>query len=437
MRYGAVWGIIDLPSERKAHLIPIPRLGGLGIFPALSMGILFALVACEFGNSTTYSQDPMMFVNICMGLFIGVVVTFMIGAIDDFRSLRVRYKLATEILLAFCVIQFLPLPIEFCGISVAPWIAKSLIVIWLVVIPNSVNLLDGIDGLSGILLTAYLCVFSVIAMMSHEGGWLFITLPTLGAVWGFLRFNWHPAKIFLGDSGSLMLGFFVAYSSLAIALIPSSNAMAPMDSDWRFGLSLALTSIWVMDTSMAVTRRMFSDLSDFRDLKNPNLKNFKKVIVEAIARVWVPDRQHLHHKFLRWGFNVRDAALLIGAFAMGIFLMAIPIRASLQLELMTSTIKLVGVVAFAISVGVVSFITVNALRIRSRIEIISESKSRQSFMSTKVAASVAAFSASYNSVDTSPQSVLSPPQSEYWADNQNLEQDQRRPHEWQARPPTA
>lgn len=302
------WGTLDRPNSRKVHTFPTPRLGGVGVAPAIWFSAALTLIALDkLGPQLDFfSGFPVMIT----GLLIGVGGMFVIGILDDLKSLAATRKLIAQAIVAAVVLAFLPIPSSILGFDIHPSLALFLMFSWLVIVPNSVNLMDGVDGLTSSMLLVFLFSSSVVAALTGQALWMMICIPTAAAVIGFLRFNWSPARIFLGDSGSLSLGFVVAYLSLGLAI---QNPGQGGSSNWSIWLSLLLVSIWLMDTSLAIARRYIS--------RAPKLKLFLKRSKamyfmfqwDAIRGVMRPDCKHIHHLVLRMGFDAKSTALLIAS----------------------------------------------------------------------------------------------------------------------------
>src|SRR5437879_5341223 len=196
-------GAVDAPGGRRLNRSPVPRLGGLALF----LGIFVpSLAFLPLGRETR-------------GLLLGAAIAVTVGAIDDFRGLRWFEKLAGQ-LLAAAVPTWFGIWVDrftfpFIGIHALPaWAGVPLTILWIVAIMNMVNFLDGLDGLaSGVAAIAGL-TFAVIALSLGKPDAAIMSAIVFGACVGFLRHNFYPARIFMGDSGALLLGFVLAALSL-------------------------------------------------------------------------------------------------------------------------------------------------------------------------------------------------------------------------------
>jgi UDP-GlcNAc:undecaprenyl-phosphate GlcNAc-1-phosphate transferase len=276
---GIRFGILDMPGKRKVHQEETPRLGGIAVFSATLLPFLIFLVFGDFlAGDIKNAGEPLL------GLVLGCLIVFGIGIWDDIRRLSPWPKLTVEICAALMAyyfglrIQLLSNPFGLqWDVS---WLSGPLTVIWLVGITNAVNLADGIDGLAAGIATFAAAILFIMTVPSAYTLVPYMAGALAGAALGFLRFNFSPATIFLGDSGSLFLGFFLG------------------------GLSL-----WASEKSAIA----FSLLIPIIALGLPIID-----MIYAIIRRWnrgVPigqaDRDHIHHKLLEKGYSHRKAVLLL------------------------------------------------------------------------------------------------------------------------------
>jgi UDP-GlcNAc:undecaprenyl-phosphate GlcNAc-1-phosphate transferase len=263
--------IFATPNHRTIHKELIPKLGGLSIFVAFSVGLtIFALL----------TKSLLML----WGLLLGGGVVMLVGLFDDIYNLGCYRKLLGQILGALIAVYFgfkiQTIDLPFGNSLALGYFGTFLSVMWIITITNAVNLLDGVDGLaSGItLLIALFISFGAAFFQNMEVAILAIVL--IAAILGFLKYNKPPAKIFMGDSGSLFLGFSLAYLSLQAFTMPGSGT--------KIQILLVLFAIPLLDTSLAVVRRL-------RNGKHP----------------FSPDRKHIHHRLLEMGFDQKMAVLII------------------------------------------------------------------------------------------------------------------------------
>jgi UDP-GlcNAc:undecaprenyl-phosphate/decaprenyl-phosphate GlcNAc-1-phosphate transferase len=264
-------GVVDRPEGRRLNRRTVPRLGGLALF----FGIFVPALAFLHLSSET------------RGLLLGAAVATTVGAVDDFRGLRWFEKLGGQIVAASIPVGFgiwvhrFTFPIV--GIHTLPkWLGMPLSVLWIVAIMNMVNFLDGLDGLAAGVSAISAFTFTLIALsLPHPGiDAAILSAIVLGACLGFLRHNLYPARIFMGDSGALLLGF-------VLATIPLQGLLKTASVVTLF-FPLAVLAVPILDTSFVVARRL--------KYRQP---------------VYAPDRTHLHHRFVDIGFSQRRAATYI------------------------------------------------------------------------------------------------------------------------------
>ena len=281
---GLKWGLIDQPDPRKQHLEPMVRLGGIGIVLGFCLALLITWLLGGFGNLPA-SRDQLIW-----STLIGGVAFFAVGLSDDLFQLPPLPRLGLQIAVATVVwsqgvkIGSITLPFESTlSLSLPDWLSAIITVIWLVGITNAINWLDGLDGLaagvSGIAAVGLLSVsFSL-----HQTGAGLLAAALAGASLGFLRDNFNPARIFMGDGGSYFLGFSLA----AISLVGPAKELTTVS----LLLPLLILSLPLADMSAVIMGRVSSGRSPF-----------------------YPDRRHLHHRLLRAGFSHRRTVVLIYAF---------------------------------------------------------------------------------------------------------------------------
>ena len=263
-------GAIDEPNERKVHKVPMPRCGGLAIFGAFIIGYMI------YGEPTTQM----------LSILIGAFIIVLTGFIDDIKPIRARTKFLFQILAAsivvfygstyFTEITFLGMHIDF-----PYWAGTILSVLFIVAIANAINLIDGLDGLAAGISAINYATIAIIAFIVNKIGGLdiILSLIMLGATLGFLGHNFPPAKIFMGDSGSLFLGFMIAVISLlGFKMATITSLVVP----------LLILSIPIFDTLFAIIRRLLKG--------------------ESIGK---PDKDHLHHQLLKMNFTTRKTVLII------------------------------------------------------------------------------------------------------------------------------
>ncbi|QZY55511.1 glycosyltransferase family 4 protein [Crassaminicella profunda] len=279
-------GAIDVPKdERRVHKKPIPRMGGLAIYLGVIGSILLLLPYMDL------SVDMLKQIK---GILIGGTIIVLMGIVDDINPLSAKVKLAGQILSAavavYCgvKIQVLNVPfidyqfnVEYLGLSI------PVTIFWIVGITNTLNLIDGLDGLAAGVATIAAVSLSYVGFMNESYIAAMMTLAIAGACLGFLPYNFNPAKIFMGDTGSLFLGYMLATISV-FGLTKGAVAIATIVPVLALGLP-------IFDTTFAILRRMLNG----------------RPIME-------PDKGHLHHKLLSTGMGQKRTVLILYAIS-GIF----------------------------------------------------------------------------------------------------------------------
>lgn len=280
-RFAYKVGKVDKPGTRKIHTAPIPRMGGI----AICMGCFISLLGIEYLHPGYFSMLPAEW----RGVVAGGLLIFMVGLLDDLYDLRPRVKLVGQILAASTAfwlgvkITFISNPLG--GMILFPeWMSFFLTVGWLVAITNTINLIDGLDGLAaGVSTIAGITLF-IMALERGQGLSALVAIALVGATMGFLRYNFNPAKIFMGDCGSLFLGFMLGALSITGAMKVAATVAV--------FLPILILGIPIFDTTFAIVRRFLAG----------------KPIFQA-------DKGHLHHRLLRIGLSQRRAVLLIYGFS--------------------------------------------------------------------------------------------------------------------------
>jgi UDP-GlcNAc:undecaprenyl-phosphate GlcNAc-1-phosphate transferase len=283
-------GAIDLPGGRKTHSEPVPRIGGLAVFFGFVVGMAFA--AYTTGNLLTVPNPGVYW----RGLALAATGLFLVGVADDLWGLSFYWKFAGQIVAATYVwsVGFrIEILTDFQGgVFELGVLSLPLTVLWIVGITNAVNLIDGLDGLAA---GIALITTSAVATIAFASGRLGVTAASVvlaGSLVGFLRFNFNPARIFLGDSGSLFLGFVLAVTSVRGSQ-KGTTAVAILAPLLILGLPL-------LDTGLAVTRRLYR--LGRRGVRNGGAPSY---ILRNINEVFLPDRGHIHHRLMDMGLSHR------------------------------------------------------------------------------------------------------------------------------------
>ncbi|QNG60232.1 undecaprenyl/decaprenyl-phosphate alpha-N-acetylglucosaminyl 1-phosphate transferase [Bacillus sp. PAMC26568] len=261
-------GAVDLPNKRKVHQKQMPRLGGLSIF----LGLLISLLYLKFPFLDYWP------------IFLSLIIILLLGIMDDIYSLGALVKLIVQLIAAIIVIlgqlsvDFIYIP--FIGTVDLQLSVIPITVIWILGITNSINLIDGLDGLAAGISSIVLLFFIIIASLNAQTAILYLCVMLIGGILGFLYHNFNPAKIFLGDTGSLMLGFLISVISLLgfYKTVTISSLFVPV----------IILGLPLFDTLLAIVRRM---------------RNHQPVMA--------PDKDHMHHRLLKMGLSHRSSVLVM------------------------------------------------------------------------------------------------------------------------------
>lgn len=322
---------LDFPDARKVHKHPIPRLGGLAIFLSVVSTILILLSSGKLA-----AIDTNVFLSLAPSLLIGSLLMLGVGIADDIRPLRAVTKLAVQIVAAAVVVtgglRMTMISNPFGAGSIAlGWLGAPLTVLWIVAVTNATNLIDGLDGLaSGIGAIACLTI-AMFALESDNFVPAAIAFALAGGLVGFLRFNSYPARIFLGDSGSLFLGFSLACLSV-VGSAKGSTAFA-------FAVPILSMGVPLLDTTLAIVRRSARALNPKAD----DLKFSVRYLISHIAR---PDKEHIHHRLLALGIPHKQAVLMLYgvSFTLGFGALAIGAAGSTTISFFAITTSVVAMV---------------------------------------------------------------------------------------------
>ena len=303
-------GAIDVPKDnRRMHKKPVPRLGGLAIF----LGFIVSML---------------LFVKVdhqLQGILLGASIIVVLGVVDDMSPLRAYFKFCVQIFAALVavfhgvVIQMLSNPNVFAESPYwdLGWLSIPITVLWIVGITNAVNLIDGLDGLAtGICGIASFTMFSM-AVLSGRIDAAALSIALFGACLAFLRYNFNPASIFLGDSGSLLLGF--ALGSISLLNVSRTAALTSLI------IPLIVAGVPIIDTFSAIVRRKRAHIS-----------------------IGQADKGHIHHRLIQEGYNQKQAVLLIYAWCIMLSAGAAAInQVEVPMRVLIFTVLAIGSAAFA------------------------------------------------------------------------------------------
>ncbi len=287
IRWAYRWGIVARPSARKIHREPTPSWGGIAI-----------IVAFLFGSAAGWAvlRD---FPEETVGILMGLALLTVVGTLDDRFSLHPQIKLVGQILaaafpVAFGVrIAFFNNPFGEGYLYLAGWQSVILTVFWIVALVNALNLIDGLDGLA-----AGVSFFAALTLAFLSVGQKLVPVAVAfaavaGACMGFLPYNFHPARVFMGDTGAMALGYLFAN----LAILGAVKSVAALSVLFMTGLVLAYP---LLDTFFAILRRWL-----------------------ARRPIFTADREHLHHRLLDSGLDQRQAVLMLYALTLAFCLLAV------------------------------------------------------------------------------------------------------------------
>ncbi len=264
---------LDYPNKRRLNKIPMPTMGGLAIFLSFMLGYML------------YARSSIQMLSILIGSFLLILM----GMIDDINPIKAKYQLVVQLASAAIIAFYGGITLDYVSILgvnitfLAPWNYIITIII-IVSIINAINLSDGLDGLSSGISSIYFLTIAIIAfiMNAKEGLDTTLSLIMLGSTWGFLVYNFPPARIYVGDTGSNFLGFIIA----VIALLGYKTATFT-----SLIIPLLILATPLIDVFFSIIRRI---------LKGQNPFN-------------TPDKEHFHHQLLKMKFSTRSSLLIIYA----------------------------------------------------------------------------------------------------------------------------
>ncbi|WP_346355230.1 MraY family glycosyltransferase [Azotosporobacter soli] len=294
-------GALDAPDARKVHKKPIPRMGGLAIYVAFVVAVLLCMQV---------TRDV-------LGILVGGTAILALGILDDLKPLPAKVKLLGQIAAAG-VLVFFDIRIEWITnpfgemLYVEYW-SIPLTILWVVGLTNTVNLIDGLDGLAAGVSTIAAVTILLVALQQNFWTVAILTAAIAGSSLGFLQHNFNPAKIFMGDTGSMFLGYMLAAVSV-MGTVKSAATIALIVPIVALGLP-------IMDTAFAIVRRYLSGQPIFK-----------------------PDRGHLHHRLLDMGLTQKQAVLLMYVISGCLGLSAIALT---EVNKISGIIIIVGILGLA------------------------------------------------------------------------------------------
>jgi UDP-N-acetylmuramyl pentapeptide phosphotransferase/UDP-N-acetylglucosamine-1-phosphate transferase len=279
IRLSKKYKLVDNPNQRKMHKVPIPTLGGVGFFTGFIVLSLFWMIV--LGNLSDFV------------LFIALVALFVTGIFDDLTDMRALIKFGIQIIVAL-TISYFGFRVEslfgIFGIYEMPVIAQYAFSVLLITgLTNAFNLIDGIDGLAGGLAFINSMIMGLILLMQGNVIYAILAISFAGALFGFLIFNFNPAKIFMGDTGSLIVGFLMAI--FGIVILKTGVPANFLFENYSSGITIVVVGILLLpvyDTLRVFAERILKKSSPFK-----------------------PDKTHVHHLLIETGANHKKAVFIL------------------------------------------------------------------------------------------------------------------------------
>ena len=335
--------ILDRRDHRKVHLNEVPTMGGVPILIAFTIALFIWFSNDELAENR-YILGALLFM-----LFIGLR--------DDFISLKPVVKLVSQLVPSLLIFYLTNLKIEslygFISSTTFPvYLSLIITVITIIVITNSVNLIDGLDGLAGTISFVILMSFGLWFFIQGDHPYGMLLYAMAGAIFAFLQFNWQPAKIFMGDTGALILGFLIAVSTIKFITL---NNNLPVENYLRFNgiiaTALAVLIIPLFDTLRIFTIRVIKGKSPFS-----------------------PDKNHLHHTLMRLGLSHKQVSLLLALINFAFIGLAILFNDVSDNILVPSLFGLCLLLALILDYIFIKFVLAKRDRTKTVLEIIKSSK---------------------------------------------------------------
>jgi len=292
--------VLDYPRARKVHRQPLPRWGGIGLYAGFfsAMALLY-LLAPSFKTLLGYGSGELL--KQFTGIIFGGSLVFILGLVDDKKSVLAPVKFCVQIIAAYIAMDYgvrisgLSLPL-FNGFVTFPIIVGQIVtVFWIIGFMNTINLADGLDGLAGGIVAIAGGTFFVVALLQSDIKLILLSRQLMfaavlsaalaGACIGFLIYNFNPAKVFMGDSGALFLGFLLASIS-TIGTLKTTAVMALF-------IPIVVVALPILDVALSIFRRMRQGMG-----------------------LMQPDKDHIHHRLLRFGWTHREVVLLMYIFTL-------------------------------------------------------------------------------------------------------------------------
>ncbi len=304
-------GWADQPNARRLNKEPLPNAGGLAIYA----GVLAALVVATLLRPIEIHHVLAQ----VLGILLGGSILVLVGFIDDQFGLPSLFRLFTQILAALLLVAS-DITIEVTlGTPIDPILSILLTVLWVVGITNAINLMDGMDGLAGgVSFITSMSLLAVSAQFANRAAATLLLAALAGAALGFLRHNFHPSRIIMGDAGAYFFGYVLAATSILGGLkVNTLFALIP---------PVLFLLVPVLDTTQVFVRRLMAG-------KNP-LSN--------------PGKDHLHHRLLAWGFSQRHAAVILWVVTLASNLLAMKMQGMSLVVMLATSVSIISLLSFTV-----------------------------------------------------------------------------------------
>ncbi len=313
IKFSKRFGFVDQPNNRKVHKDIKPRLGGISIILGTLAGCFVLMPKSEY----------------MVAIIVGAVILIITGILDDRYALSAKVKIIAQITSAVVVvssglrIEYISLPfIEHLEFGILSYVVT---VFWIVAIVNSINLIDGLDGLAGGVSTIAIITILVMASFNPiaQNTVIAFSVVLIGSTVGFLLYNFHPAKLFMGDTGSLFLGYSIAIISI-LGFYKSVTALSLL-------VPLIILGVPIIDTFFAIIRRALNK-----------------------QKISSPDKGHLHHRLLEMGYGHRETVMIIYGISILFSVAALALsNSAFWGSLIIITILMVNIQLFAEFIGLI------------------------------------------------------------------------------------
>ena len=337
------WGMIDKPDfARHIHKRAVPRGGGLGMILAfVGVIVAYAVMSSQKGIGISLAA---LWVLLPLGILLPL------GVLDDRFGLMARTKFLFQGLAALLA-WFMGCRFETCfGLHFPVWLALPLTILWIVAFINAFNMIDGVDGLAaGVGIISALCM-AVTALMQQSIGLCTLLVVFVGALLGFLYYNWHPARLFMGDTGSMFIGYILAIAGLRLNAQTVSVA--------SIGIPLLACGIPVIDISLAVWRRIVGIASPSAnaidapagDEDDTTHRSFPMRLAALVGRLGKADQSHVHHRLLRhFQNNQRKTIYVIYSLALMMGLVGVMCAYIPNKKLLLAIVVILGTFSYIIN----------------------------------------------------------------------------------------